>query len=93
MESGFFKVQPRNANKYRQELKCGFIWIDNPDEDKLILMEFTLGNKFYDGCDLLPADKNDIDFQQYIENDLIKAQKDIEKLLLLKQRLLEAKGN
>ena len=56
-------------------------------------MEFTLGNKFYDGCDLLPADKNDIEFQQYIENDLIKAQKDIEKLLLLKQRLLEAKGN
>ena len=92
MESGFFKVQPRNTNKLEID-NFDFIWIDKPDEGKLILMEFTLGNKFYDGCDLLPADKNDIDFQQYIENDLIKAQKDIEKLLLLKQRLLEAKGN
>lgn len=56
-------------------------------------MKFSLGNKYDDGCDLIRADKNDMEFQQYIDNDLIKVQEDIEKLLLLKQRLLEAKGN
>lgn len=93
MESGFFKVQPKNIDGYRYEEKSGFIWVDNPDEGILALTEFSLGNKYDNGCDLIPADKNDIEFQQYIDNDLIKVQEDIEKLLLLKQRLLEAKGN
>ena len=93
MESGFFKFQPKNTDINSYEEKNGFIWVNEPDEETLALLEFSLGNKYYDGCDLIPADKNDIEFQQYIDNDLIKVQEDIEKLLLLKQRLLEAKGN
>lgn len=75
MESGFFKAVPNNTSGHRMDEKCGFIWMDNPDEKKLALIATLVGNRYYDGCDLIPVDKNDIEFQEYINNDLIKNSK------------------
>lgn len=90
-QSQFFKVQPLNTSNHKLKEKCGFIWVDEPTEEKLSVMIMMLGQKFYDGCKLIPADKSDKEFIAYIEKDLIQVQKDIDKLELLKQRLLEAR--
>ena len=92
LESGFFKVQPLNTSNHKLNEKCGFIWVDEPTEKQLNYIAFKLGNKFYDGCELIPADYNDDDFKKYIDKDLEKVQFDIDKLLVLKERLLKAKS-
>ena len=93
MESGFFKAQPRNTSGHRMIEKAGFIWLNNPTETSLILTASLIGGKYYDGCDLIPADKNDAEFIEYLEKDILKVQEEIDKLLILKNRLIQAKGN
>ena len=92
LESGFFKVQPLNTSNHKIDEKCGFIWVDEPTENKLNYISFSVGSKFYDGCELIPADYNDDNFKKYINKDLEKVQSDIDKLLVLKERLLKAKS-
>ena len=90
MKSGFFKAVPNNTSGHKLEEKAGFIWVDKPDEAMLSFIAYSIGSKYYEGCTLIPADKNDSDFIKYVEKDIKKVQKDIEKLERLKQNLLEA---
>ena len=90
MFSGFFKATPKNTSSHQLKEKPLFVWLDNITEDKIPLKEYLIGTKFYDGCTLSLADKNDADFIKYVENDLIQVQKDIDKLELLKSRLSQA---
>ena len=92
LESGFFKVQPLNTSNHMLDEKCRFIWVDEPTEKRLNYISFSLGSKFYDGCELIPVDYSDDNFKEYINKDLEKVQSDIDKLLVLKERLLKAKS-
>ena len=86
MESGFFKVTPIRK---RDNEKCGFVWVENPSEKTLDFLAFGLGERFYNGCEVVQADKNDIEFRNYLEEDLEKVEEDIQKLINLKKRLLD----
>lgn len=89
MEPGFFKVQPIHTTGRTIEEKSGYIWIDEPDEYVLSYMTFSLGGQFIEGCNITPTDRHDEDFKQYIKEDLEQVEKDIQKLLLLKEKLLK----
>ena len=90
-QTGFFKVKPLNTSGHKLNEKCSFIWLTNVSERDLILKAALFGSRFYDGCELILAEKDDAEFVDYIDDDMVQVQRDIEKLELLKQRLLDAK--
>jgi len=85
LESGFFKATPINNNELPK-----FIWIDEPDEQRLAFIEFSVSPNFYEGCRLSRAERTDPDFIRYVNADLVSIEKDILKLTKLKQNLLSA---
>ena len=90
----FYKVQPKNPIGSE---KSKFVWLDEmltaEDFDMTFgMMELSSG--FYNGIKSVePADKNDPDFQAYIKYDLNQVQKELDKLELLKSRLLEVQSD
>ena len=85
--SQFYKVTPKRMDLGE---KVKFLWVENESEEAISFLAFSLGDKFFDGCNLSPADKADESFIRYVNSDLVQVQKDMEKLELLKQRLLIA---
>ena len=89
MKSQFFKIIPKPAGLIQQEPK--FVWINNPDEKKLHWIQFTVSPQYINGVeDVVPAQKDDPDFKKYLRSDIEQVQKEIDKLEVLKARLINA---
>ena len=89
MKSQFFKVIPHPAGAKPQDPM--FVWIDSPNKEKLAFLEFTSSDKFINGTkEVIPAIKEDPDFQRYVVSDITQVQKDIDKLETLKENLVNA---
>ena len=67
-----------------------FVWLDNFNEEVKVSINFHLMADFPDGFESIKiADKNDQDFIDYVKYDLHKIAKEINKLELLRSRLIE----
>ena len=89
MKSQFFKIIPNPTGSIEQKPK--FVWIEDPDEKKIAWLQFTSSSQFLSGTkDVVPAQKDDPDFKQYVLSDLSQVQKEIDKLEELKTNLNNA---
>lgn len=83
----FIKITPINAT-LGEEVK--FIFIDNLieiDEDLIDVFKAKVSLGYYNGANFEKAEKNDPVFIEYLNKDLKKIQKDINKLLNLKSAI------
>ena len=89
MKSQFFKIIPnQNGDK---PIKPKFLWVEDPDEQRLAFIEFSSGSHFLNGTkEVVPALKEDPEFQSYIVADITQVQSEIDKLESLKEKLINA---
>lgn len=85
MKAGFFKITGKEGTYYQKPL---FLWIDDPSDDALAIIEFTVGAKFPNGLkSISPANGFDEDYIKYLERDIKIVKDEISKKELLLERL------
>ncbi len=77
MKAQFYKIIPCEVGIKRQ--KPLFVWIDNPSEERLHFLHFSSSSNFVNGTkEIVPADKNDKEFQDYVLLDITQVQKELD---------------
>ena len=87
LKPGFYKFSP--AKFYNDSETPRFSWVVNPDENGLDYAAISLNNVYLHGAVWSYASLSDPEFIDYINRDLIKVQKDLDKLANLKNNLLK----
>lgn len=88
LKPGFYKFEP--VKFFNDSEKPRFSWVDKPDEYILFFTAMTLNKTYYYGARWRYADLSDSEFiDDYISRDLIRVQKDLDRLSNLKNNLLK----
>lgn len=87
LKPGFYKFEP--IKFFNDSEKPRFSWVDKPDEDILFFTAMTLNKTYYHGAKWSYVSLSDPEFIDYVNRDLIKVQKDLDKLANLKNNLLK----